>query len=227
MRTFWSMRYCSKFLGKAPPAVPAALPLGQPGHSVRSNGLAQGAACSPSPLPSPSGRGSITARLSKILDAPGWPIRCQSFSLSLRERAGVRGKTTSNGLRVPLDRNDLVGTVLLLLLLFVQAAIGADTNAPAPVFHSSVKAASDAAAADQSLVLVVFRADSSEPSKELKSRTLNSRELRVLDFSSLEGSLESARKTTSTSDWSAAAASLAALTLLWKTGAGALVSGRK
>src|ERR1035441_1677488 len=54
--------------------------------------------------------------------------------------------------------------------------------------------------------------------------TLNSRELRVLDFSSLEGSLESARKTTSTSDWSAAAASLAALTLLWKTGAGALVS---
>jgi HEAT repeat protein len=82
-------------------------------------------------------------------------------------------------LRVPLDRNDLVGTVLLLLLLFVQAAIGADTNAPAPVFHSSVKAASDAAAADQSLVLVVFRADSSEPSKELKSRTLNSREFNV------------------------------------------------
>ena len=91
----------------------------------------------------------------------------------------MRGKTTSNGLRVPLDRNDLVGTVLLLLLLFVQAAIGADTNAPAPVFHSSVKAASDAAAADQSLVLVVFRADSSEPSKELKSRTLNSREFNV------------------------------------------------
>src|ERR1035441_1568990 len=64
----------------------------------------------------------------------------------------------------------------LLLLLFAQAAIGADTNTASPVFHSSVKAASDAAAADQSLVLVVFRADSNEPSKELKSRTLDSRE---------------------------------------------------
>src|ERR1035437_9312404 len=54
--------------------------------------------------------------------------------------------------------------------------------------------------------------------------SLNSRESRVLDLSSLEDSLESARKTTSTSDWSAAAASLAALTLLWKTGDAALVS---
>jgi HEAT repeat protein len=64
---------------------------------------------------------------------------------------------------------------LLLLFLFARAAIGAGTNAAAPVFHSSIKAASEAAA-DQSLVLVVFRADSNEPSKELKARTLDSRE---------------------------------------------------
>ena len=68
------------------------------------------------------------------------------------------------------------GFAALLALLLVTRAGGADTNAASPVFHGSVKAASEAAAADQSLVLVVFGADWCGPCKQLKAKTLDSRE---------------------------------------------------
>jgi HEAT repeat protein/thioredoxin-like negative regulator of GroEL len=64
----------------------------------------------------------------------------------------------------------------LLLLLLVTSALGADKTVPPPVFHSSVKTASEAAAADQSLVLVIFGADWCGPCKELRAKTLDSRE---------------------------------------------------
>ena len=64
----------------------------------------------------------------------------------------------------------------LLVLLLVTQAVRADIIVASPVFHSSVKAASEAAAADQSLVLVVFGADWCVPCKELKAKTLGSRE---------------------------------------------------
>src|SRR6266566_4082874 len=62
-----------------------------------------------------------------------------------------------------------------LLLLFVNAA-RAIIIVGAPEFHSSIKAAIEAAAADQSAVLVLFAADWAEPSNELKSKTLRSKE---------------------------------------------------
>jgi HEAT repeat protein len=64
----------------------------------------------------------------------------------------------------------------LLLRLLLTPALGADKTVPPPVFHSSIKTASDAAAADQSLVLVIFGADWCGPCKELKAKTLDSRE---------------------------------------------------
>lgn len=68
-------------------------------------------------------------------------------------------------------------TALLVPLLVAQAA-RADIIVASPVFHSSVKAASEAAAADQSLVLVVFGADWCAPCKQLKAKTLDSREFK-------------------------------------------------
>ncbi len=46
---------------------------------------------SPSPLPSPSGRGCHAGWLWKFRSAPDSPAAGRRFSLSLRERAGVRG----------------------------------------------------------------------------------------------------------------------------------------
>ncbi len=46
---------------------------------------------SPSPRPSPSGKGSRLRQRSNIPDGSDSPTHCWPFSLSLRERAGVRG----------------------------------------------------------------------------------------------------------------------------------------
>ena len=48
--------------------------------------------CSPSPRPSPLGKGKIGASLLKKLHAPNVQRSDPSASLSPRERAGVRGK---------------------------------------------------------------------------------------------------------------------------------------
>jgi HEAT repeat protein len=64
---------------------------------------------------------------------------------------------------------------LLVLLLARCALLGAGTNA-VPVFHASLKAASEAAAAEQSLVLMIFGAEWCGPCKQLKAKTLASRE---------------------------------------------------
>src|ERR1039458_6185746 len=60
--------------------------------------LEGGAACSPSPRPSPPGRGSIEASLSTFPGVPASRRRWRPFSLSLGERAGVREETTSERL---------------------------------------------------------------------------------------------------------------------------------
>ena len=65
-------------------------------------------------------------------------------------------------------------TALLAPLLAPRAL--AEAAASKPVFHSSLKAASEAAAADQSLVMIDFTADWCAPCKELKARTLDSKE---------------------------------------------------
>ena len=49
-------------------------------------------AASPSPRPSPCGRGSRQGRLDTIITRPLSPPRGRRFTLSPRERAGVRGK---------------------------------------------------------------------------------------------------------------------------------------
>ena|SRR2546427_3184210 len=50
---------------------------------------------SPSPWPSPSGRGDSASRATTSPDAPDWRKRGGCFSLSPRERAGMRGKQRS------------------------------------------------------------------------------------------------------------------------------------
>src|SRR5438094_6878687 len=64
----------------------------------------------------------------------------------------------------------------LLLLLLPKQPASAAIPVPGPVFHSSLKTASEAAASDQSLVMIVFGADWCVPCKQLKAKTLASQE---------------------------------------------------
>jgi len=63
-----------------------------------------------------------------------------------------------------------------LLAACVLAATAAETPAIPPVFHPSFQTASDAAAADQSQVLLIFSAEWCGPCKLLKSKTLSAPE---------------------------------------------------
>lgn len=66
--------------------------------------------------------------------------------------------------------------VSLMLALFVDPALAAESAVARPVTHPTLKAASEAASADQSLVLLVFSATWCGPCKMLKSQTLESQD---------------------------------------------------
>src|SRR5437764_525496 len=67
-------------------------------------------------------------------------------------------------------------SITLLGLLFLMERSVAVIIVSSPTVHASLKAASEAAAADQSLVLLIFSADWCVPCKQLKSKTLASKE---------------------------------------------------
>src|SRR5512147_659197 len=101
-----------------------------------------GAACSPSPQPSPLGRGGVEAGLSKFPGAPASRRRWRRFSLFLGERGGVRRKGASNWLRRPIYQDPLAGTMgvtlaALLGLTFALAA-SAGTNEGVATLPSAV-----------------------------------------------------------------------------------------
>ncbi len=67
---------------------------------------------------------------------------------------------------------------IALFLTLALTALAAEPPEAKPTFHASLRAASDAATADQSLVLLIFGADWCAPCKQLKSQTLDSPEFR-------------------------------------------------
>src|ERR1041385_4956312 len=67
-------------------------------------------------------------------------------------------------------------TALVILIALTIQTRAAEPAAPRPMTHSTFKAASEAATADQSLVLLVFSATWCGPCKMLKSQTLESPE---------------------------------------------------
>jgi len=69
---------------------------------------------SPSPRPSPSGRGGIKVRVSKSPGAWNLASRWQACSLSPRERVGVRWNSASDRLRPRLYELCVVGTLALV-----------------------------------------------------------------------------------------------------------------
>jgi HEAT repeat protein/thioredoxin-like negative regulator of GroEL len=70
----------------------------------------------------------------------------------------------------------LLAAICVLFSFAAAQCVFAVIVVSAPVFHTSVKAASEAAAGDQSLVVIVFGADWCAPCKALKSKTLASKE---------------------------------------------------
>ncbi|PWU17992.1 MAG: hypothetical protein C5B50_10105 [Verrucomicrobia bacterium] len=76
----------------------------------------------------------------------------------------------------PLSLRSLRSLAAISLLSLSLCAAGATTNVP--LFHVNLKAASEAAVADQSLVLLIFSADWCVPCKQLKAKTLDSREFK-------------------------------------------------
>ena len=77
--------------------------------------LAGRAACSPSPRPSPPGRGGNEVSLSIIRGASAWPKRWRPFSLSSGERAGVRGKPASEHPWLRMCRSLVAGTLVIAI----------------------------------------------------------------------------------------------------------------
>ena len=75
------------------------------GQSSSSRGIAGRLRPSPSPRPSPLGRGGFALRLPSIPETLGLRTRCRRFSLSPGERAGVRGNVqVSPSLLTPRQR---------------------------------------------------------------------------------------------------------------------------
>jgi hypothetical protein len=107
----------------------ATNPIRQQRESVLSNGLKGRAACSP--LPSPSERGGSVSRLLGFPSAPDSRTRWSQLSLSPGERAGVRGKATSEHLRLPICRALLASALALTLALGGISLVSAQVTPPA------------------------------------------------------------------------------------------------
>src|SRR5438067_8082690 len=98
-----------------------------------------------------------------------WSMRCCN-------RTGLRARTSAREDSRDQDRSSRALLPLSLALCAFCFCLPlralAATNLPTPVFHGSLKAATEAAASDQSLVLLIFGADWCAPCKMLKAKTL-------------------------------------------------------
>jgi HEAT repeat protein len=75
------------------------------------------------------------------------------------------------------NRSRLEATLAaLLVLLLLAQVVSAVIVVSSPIFHSSLGVATEAAASDQSLVMIVFGADWCVPCRQLKAKTLDSPE---------------------------------------------------